>query len=122
MSRSQYKDSVGATVAADVKEVVMSMHWAVIFACMGAVNDETVIVDFAQCAAITGHIEVVNDESEELDSVQMLYYYTSFSHTHYMEVQQPSSLWGQPLSYCLLYTSDAADERSSVDLGGRRII
>src|SRR5678809_538226 len=24
-------------------------------------------------------------------------------------------------SYCLLYTSDAADERSSVDLGGRRI-
>ena len=25
-------------------------------------------------------------------------------------------------NYCLLYTSDAADERSSVDLGGRRII
>ena len=31
----------------------------------------------------------------------------------------------EPLSNdiaCLLYTSDAADERSSVDLGGRRII
>ena len=27
-----------------------------------------------------------------------------------------------PASACLLYTSDAADERSSVDLGGRRII
>ena len=27
-----------------------------------------------------------------------------------------------PLFLCLLYTSDAADERSSVDLGGRRII
>ena len=26
------------------------------------------------------------------------------------------------LDCCLLYTSDAADERSSVDLGGRRII
>ena len=26
------------------------------------------------------------------------------------------------LQDCLLYTSDAADERSSVDLGGRRII
>ena len=26
------------------------------------------------------------------------------------------------LRNCLLYTSDAADERSSVDLGGRRII
>ena len=29
----------------------------------------------------------------------------------------PNISWG-----CLLYTSDAADERSSVDLGGRRII
>src|SRR5678815_3369948 len=28
----------------------------------------------------------------------------------------------QLISICLLYTSDAADERSSVDLGGRRII
>ena len=28
----------------------------------------------------------------------------------------------QRLVACLLYTSDAADERSSVDLGGRRII
>ena len=27
-----------------------------------------------------------------------------------------------PSLICLLYTSDAADERSSVDLGGRRII
>ena len=27
-----------------------------------------------------------------------------------------------PYVPCLLYTSDAADERSSVDLGGRRII
>ena len=29
---------------------------------------------------------------------------------------------GLDLQICLLYTSDAADERSSVDLGGRRII
>ena len=29
---------------------------------------------------------------------------------------------GELLHCCLLYTSDAADERSSVDLGGRRII
>ena len=26
------------------------------------------------------------------------------------------------MNICLLYTSDAADERSSVDLGGRRIL
>ena len=30
--------------------------------------------------------------------------------------------FGQHHRACLLYTSDAADERSSVDLGGRRII
>ena len=30
--------------------------------------------------------------------------------------------WHGLLHSCLLYTSDAADERSSVDLGGRRII
>ena len=29
---------------------------------------------------------------------------------------------GGDVEACLLYTSDAADERSSVDLGGRRII
>ena len=36
----------------------------------------------------------------------------------------PSSSVEQVLQLkpCLLYTSDAADERSSVDLGGRRII
>ena len=27
-----------------------------------------------------------------------------------------------PVDACLLYTSDAADERSSVDLGGRRFL
>src|SRR5678815_6191482 len=30
--------------------------------------------------------------------------------------------WRPHHEHCLLYTSDAADERSSVDLGGRRII
>ena len=42
------------------------------------------------------------------------------------EFSEPHSiarLIGAPPGYvCLLYTSDAADERSSVDLGGRRII
>src|SRR5678816_28927 len=41
-----------------------------------------------------------------------------------------AAIWTSPNTYlepdlfyvCLLYTSDAADERSSVDLGGRRII
>ena len=35
----------------------------------------------------------------------------------------PAAQWASaPFPRCLLYTSDAADERSSVDLGGRRII
>ena len=35
----------------------------------------------------------------------------------YLQRGKGSHIWD-----CLLYTSDAADERSSVDLGGRRII
>ena len=37
-------------------------------------------------------------------------------------VGDPASRIEERLHSCLLYTSDAADERSSVDLGGRRII
>src|SRR5678809_1749783 len=48
------------------------------------------------------------------------------SHTRPCCLQVPytsSGISGSPLSStCLLYTSDAAYERSSVDLGGRRII
>ena len=35
---------------------------------------------------------------------------------------EPRADWCEQAHRCLLYTSDAADERSSVDLGGRRII
>ena len=53
---------------------------------------------------------------------------------HLLEAQADAVLLGVELEdlgrdllaglhhFCLLYTSDAADERSSVDLGGRRII
>ena len=37
-----------------------------------------------------------------------------------IEVNTPGGT--REYTICLLYTSDAADERSSVDLGGRRII
>ena len=47
----------------------------------------------------------------------MLQYYF-LKHQKYLIVQIAYWL----LYTCLLYTSDAADERSSVDLGGRRII
>ena len=38
------------------------------------------------------------------------------------ETAEVSGACGRCVGVCLLYTSDAADERSSVDLGGRRII
>ena len=38
------------------------------------------------------------------------------------EAETPTDAATTPTTACLLYTSDAADERSSVDLGGRRII
>ena len=41
-------------------------------------------------------------------------------HMSLLAVQGPKAT--DTLKGCLLYTSDAADERSSVDLGGRRII
>ena len=41
---------------------------------------------------------------------------------HPVQVQRQVGVIGAQHRGCLLYTSDAADERSSVDLGGRRII
>eukprot|EP00658_Telonema_sp_P-2_P020534 TRINITY_DN18124_c0_g1_i1.p1 TRINITY_DN18124_c0_g1~~TRINITY_DN18124_c0_g1_i1.p1 ORF type:complete len:136 (+),score=20.98 TRINITY_DN18124_c0_g1_i1:112-519(+) len=38
-----------------------------------------------------------------------------------LRVTKPCTTWTHPRT-CLLYTSDAADEEDSVDLGGRRII
>src|SRR5678816_4602076 len=39
-----------------------------------------------------------------------------------IETAIPVEYFNSQIMSCLLYTSDAADERSSVDLGGRRII
>ena len=52
-------------------------------------------------------------EGEVYDPNGHLFRMRGLNHTHW---------WGSQDSNCLLYTSDAADERSSVDLGGRRII
>ena len=41
---------------------------------------------------------------------------------HYIQKALENLMRGRTVITCLLYTSDAADERSSVDLGGRRII
>ena len=43
-------------------------------------------------------------------------------HQHNNVARELYALEAEFFTGCLLYTSDAADERSSVDLGGRRII
>ena len=43
-------------------------------------------------------------------------------HTSYTESEFPYHFCKRVVYHCLLYTSDAADEEDSVDLGGRRII
>ena len=41
---------------------------------------------------------------------------------NHQELLSKKGIYYKLYQFCLLYTSDAADERSSVDLGGRRII
>ena len=59
-------------------------------------------------------------DSAEAERNQRLSENVPADHPREFETQfaEPRTLNG----ICLLYTSDAADERSSVDLGGRRII
>src|SRR5678816_1624041 len=55
-------------------------------------------------------------EEAAKQGVQVLCFQEIFTTPYFCAEQQ--TRWYD----CLLYTSDAADERSSVDLGGRRII
>ena len=48
--------------------------------------------------------------------------YEPFNEDVWLEKLERLNRYTNMLIGCLLYTSDAADERSSVDLGGRRII
>src|SRR5678816_1181826 len=57
---------------------------------------------------------LTNSEGNHGEDAKEYYYYLDATPTH--------SYLKMLYKYCLLYTSDAADERSSVDLGGRRII
>ena len=61
-----------------------------------------------QQAVLKAYVEVVNQLSE----------IRNLNQSYARKSEQVKALSDS----CLLYTSDAADERSSVDLGGRRII
>src|SRR5678809_480646 len=68
----------------------------------------------------------INDEIANIVTAQLLFLdSTDRSRDINMYINSPGGSVYSGLGVydtCLLYTSDAADERSSVDLGGRRII
>src|SRR5678815_1173862 len=74
------------------------------------------LTEFAQVSEIMGTSPfghyVFNCQAPDIGNIELL-------HKNASPSQRAQYL--KPLA-CLLYTSDAADERSSVDLGGRRII
>src|SRR5678816_2226358 len=87
---------------------------------------------FPQCSIFTLETQMVGDSLQEqtqlvlgeglhdvvigafLHRLDRRLYRCETSHDDHYQIRTPLS------QFCLLYTSDAADERSSVDLGGRR--
>ena len=95
----------GATGPRDVKgRLRWPAHFPKAFAAGAVVSGALVLPQLAYWKMITGSWFVFTYGKKGEDFF--------WSHPHLWDV-----LW-----HCLLYTSDAADERSSVDLGGRRII
>src|SRR5678815_707262 len=67
----------------------------------------------------------LDDKVNKLDLPDQWYELTGYikiTPDNIIKIFNPNPEFGQNVMTCLLYTSDAADERSSVDLGGRRII
>ena len=62
-----------------------------------------------------------NGANDNFKGVATLYGSNTATYRFSLQWTSVFTFLGAALS-CLLYTSDAADERSSVDLGGRRII
>ena len=60
----------------------------------------------------------IRDRREVLHEFKEVFFDEAYAAGLPLDVPPGSTL----IDICLLYTSDAADERSSVDLGGRRII
>eukprot|EP00658_Telonema_sp_P-2_P006583 TRINITY_DN12489_c0_g3_i1.p1 TRINITY_DN12489_c0_g3~~TRINITY_DN12489_c0_g3_i1.p1 ORF type:complete len:233 (+),score=70.10 TRINITY_DN12489_c0_g3_i1:46-699(+) len=78
--------------------------------------------------AFGGLIEVINNQVSILSPSGALNSNNSSEYGHGIHLEMPTSDIGVASlvdvsgNTCLLYTSDAADEEDSVDLGGRRII
>src|SRR5678816_4920761 len=84
------------------------------------------------CTMLYGHVETLDHRVDHLRQLRELQDetggFTGFvpfafePQTTVLSHIKAASPVEQLRNLCLLYTSDAADERSSVDLGGRRII
>mgnify|MGYP003379914844 CR=1 FL=1 len=72
-------------------------------------------------------VQMIKDENDTsiLDAIRTLLYKLQQGHVDDDITDEECAEFDEAIAKherCLLYTSDAADERSSVDLGGRRII
>src|SRR5678815_5965233 len=78
---------------------------------LDAVHTQTRMLRDKEFAAslLLGNLRSINDDVKESETAVLL-------------TNKPETFARIRKNICLLYTSDAADERSSVDLGGRRII
>ena len=72
-----------------------------------------------RCLVIDHGMGTVIGETAEIGDNVLLYHNVTLGGVDLIKTKRHPTLEDH---VCLLYTSDAADERSSVDLGGRRII
>ena len=86
-----------------------SMGSDLTYRCLGGNSYEITLSFYRDCAGV------------EADTAALIHFNSSCFGDDTLTIYQIPGT-GQEISPCLLYTSDAADERSSVDLGGRRII
>ena len=84
----------------------------------GLVGSEMCIRDSGN-AWLVNNIKVVSSPDEEIASIEQI---DPLQTAAVLDAEFPGYIAAGTSYTCLLYTSDAADERSSVDLGGRRII
>src|SRR5678816_837142 len=86
-----------------------------------------ILLNFSSVIASHSFVEILRIPGKGVNSISFVGFENRFQGQTSWHISQPKAQFSN-LPFisvgisCLLYTSDAADERSSVDLGGRRII
>src|SRR5678816_546013 len=95
--------------------------WLLAVSAVSACEVNAAVVNDAESIPIAKQIKLTAFKAAEIDIATLRYEWA----TQYESMQANDNggyrVNRKACKACLLYTSDAADERSSVDLGGRRI-